>query len=570
MAQQGRPLNSGGGLPPPSSRPESYAGSTAHSQVYPAQHAVGGAGVASSSHSGSGGSGSGSRSTSTRHRSHNSETIAPGIVQGNASGPGGSASVPGDTRDVAVGGIGSEYGPYSHIRATSVPVNNGRNNQQLGNTAQAHGLVRPPPLGHKSVASYGSNGSATSSTSSSNGLLAPLPAGKEKSSASSVAGSTTGYSLSYGGAGQRTYRSQQTAGSASTPSNMEKGSAAGSGAGAAAAAAAPSPLLWTSKDTEVDDYLHNPDPKGKKDRTCTGFGSRGVLNVLALFILVVGLLVLFAGYPLISHFVTKSPGNLGGFGLGGTNGTGQVAQIPGLRNLIDPDTPTGSRTWTSPNTANKYDLVFSDEFNLPGRTFWPGDDPFWEAVDLWYGGTGDYEWYSPEAINTTADGALTILMSQQETHNLNFQSGMLQSWNKFCFTGGYIEFSAMLPGRQDTRGFWPGLWTMGNLGRPGYLGSTDGMWPYSYASCDWGTLINQTSPDGTQPSASLNANGPYSAQYGGSLSYLPGQRTSACTCPGEDHPGPNVRVSRSAPEIDALEAQNTVSGTMRRAEPVTT
>lgn len=32
-------------------------------------------------------------------------------------------------------------------------------------------------------------------------------------------------------------------------------------------------------------------------------------------------------------------------------------------------------------------------------------------------------------------------------------------------------------------------------------------------------------------------------------------RTSACTCPGEDHPGPNVNVGRSSPELDVLEAQ---------------
>lgn len=29
-------------------------------------------------------------------------------------------------------------------------------------------------------------------------------------------------------------------------------------------------------------------------------------------------------------------------------------------------------------------LVFSDEFNTDGRTFYPGEDPYWEAVDLHY------------------------------------------------------------------------------------------------------------------------------------------------------------------------------------------
>ncbi|KDN50357.1 glycoside hydrolase family 16 protein [Tilletiaria anomala UBC 951] len=285
---------------------------------------------------------------------------------------------------------------------------------------------------------------------------------------------------------------------------------------------------------------------------------RGILNVAALLVLVCGLLALFAGYPIIAHFVHKSAGTLGGFGLGGTNGTGQVAFLNGLRNLIDEDTKEADKTWTSGTNGNKYQLVFSDEFQQEGRTFWPGDDPFWEAVDIWYGATGDYEWYSPEAINTTG-GALQIVMRQKETHNLNFQSGMLQSWNKFCFQGGYIEMAVQLPGRQDTRGFWPGLWTMGNLGRPGYLGSTEGMWPYSYDSCDYGTLPNQTNPQGTGPPRVLNAQGPYSKNYDNKLSYLPGQRASACTCAGEDHPGPSHDVGRASPEIDILEAQNTHS-----------
>lgn len=33
---------------------------------------------------------------------------------------------------------------------------------------------------------------------------------------------------------------------------------------------------------------------------------------------------------------------------------------------------------------------------------------------------------------------------------------------------------------------------MGNLGRAGYGGSLDGTWPYTYDSCDVGTLPNQT------------------------------------------------------------------------------
>lgn len=110
---------------------------------------------------------------------------------------------------------------------------------------------------------------------------------------------------------------------------------------------------------------------------------------------------------------------------------------------------------------------------------------------------------------------------------------MLQSWNKLCFKGGRLEASISLPGRGDTSGFWPGFWAMGNLGRPGYPSSTDGMWPYSYDDkCDAGITANQSSSDG--------------------ISLLPGMRLPACTCKNQDHPNPGK--SRSAPEIDALEA----------------
>jgi beta-glucanase (GH16 family) len=74
---------------------------------------------------------------------------------------------------------------------------------------------------------------------------------------------------------------------------------------------------------------------------------------------------------------------------------------------------------------------------------------------------------------------------------------------------------------------------MGNLGRPGYAASTDGLWPYSYDDiCDLGITPNQSDPTG--------------------LSFLPGMRLPACSCKGEDHPTPGT--SRGAPEIDVIEA----------------
>lgn len=113
-----------------------------------------------------------------------------------------------------------------------------------------------------------------------------------------------------------------------------------------------------------------------------------------------------------------------------------------------------------------------------------------------------------------------------------------------------------LPGRASVYGLWPAFWTMGNLGRVGYGGTLDGLWPYSYDSCDAGTLKNQ-SLNGVPAIATTSGT---DAAFNYELSYMPGQRLSRCTCPDDKtHPGPKHPdgswVGRSAPEIDVFEAQ---------------
>ncbi|KAH7906855.1 glycoside hydrolase family 16 protein [Hygrophoropsis aurantiaca] len=318
---------------------------------------------------------------------------------------------------------------------------------------------------------------------------------------------------------------------------------------------------------EPDDYLHNPDPKRdlKNDKGGHIFTSRGIANLGCLFLLCalcVMLLYVFTNFfPLLSHFLAKKQTTQGGFNLGGINATGQVPKIPGNWGLIDIDTPQeaySKASYMDPN--DQWDLVFSDEFNTDGRTFYPGDDPYWEAVNLHYWGTNDLEWYDPASV-TTGGGALRLALNKVDpvhNHNLTYQSGMCR--NKFCFTGGLIEAAVTLPGSNNVHGLWPAIWTMGNLGRAGYGASLEGMWPYSYDSCDVGTLPNQTYPGQNKPAAALVNGDP---SHDNVLSYLQGQRLSACTCPGESHPGP-VRsngnyVGRAAPEIDIFEA--TVDGT---------
>ena len=42
--------------------------------------------------------------------------------------------------------------------------------------------------------------------------------------------------------------------------------------------------------------------------------------------------------------------------------------------LIDLDTPQDAYTFTSLSTGREMKLIFSDEFNTDGRSFYPGDD----------------------------------------------------------------------------------------------------------------------------------------------------------------------------------------------------
>ncbi|KAF8625530.1 hypothetical protein AX15_005334 [Amanita polypyramis BW_CC] len=329
------------------------------------------------------------------------------------------------------------------------------------------------------------------------------------------------------------------------------------------------PTLDQMDPPDDEDLLH--DPRSVKFLKSTVFVPwRGFFNIGLLLLLVLGLLTLFVFYPVYSYY-SNAARNAAITGNLRINATGQSPVLFQMPDLIDSATPVSAKTRVGFD-GQEYELVFSDEFEVPGRTFYPGDDPFWEAVDLWYGSTGDLEWYDPMQV-TTRGGALVITMDSADTtqagltpnstapftpannHNLNYRSGMLQSWNKFCFTAGYIEVAVTFPGpNENTQGYWPGAWTMGNLARPGYSATTSGMWPYTYDTCDVGTFPNQTYPDGSGPQAATHSDASR-AKYNYELSWLPGQRTSACSCPGSDHPGPSTDRGRGAPEIDIFEIE---------------
>ncbi len=145
----------------------------------------------------------------------------------------------------------------------------------------------------------------------------------------------------------------------------------------------------------------------------------------------------------------------------------------------------------------------SDEFNVPGRTFKDGDDPTWTALDksdddASSSGGGSLHFYNSSMVSTTENGYLELRsivdktewehfdVVKQKYHHVtkHFKSSMIQSWNKFCFTGGIIEVDVIFPGDPYIGGLWPAIWMLGNLGRATYEGSTNNIWPWSYNKCD--------------------------------------------------------------------------------------
>ena len=170
---------------------------------------------------------------------------------------------------------------------------------------------------------------------------------------------------------------------------------------------------------------------------------------------------------------------------------------------MDPDTPDSKRhirSFTDPH--HHYELIMSDEFNIPGRKFHDGYDPMWTGIDRsdddqTAQGRKSLQYYNSSYVKT-ANGSLIITTTTEDTKwrgwnpylkkyeqmSRHFRSGMVQSWNKFCFTGGILEVSVKFPGRWDIGGLWPAVWLLGNLGRATFEGSTNLMWPWSFDKCN--------------------------------------------------------------------------------------
>ncbi|KUF94818.1 hypothetical protein AM588_10010213 [Phytophthora nicotianae] len=137
----------------------------------------------------------------------------------------------------------------------------------------------------------------------------------------------------------------------------------------------------------------------------------------------------------------------------------------GIRTWVDPDTPEDRYVYTS-SRGRRWDLVMSDEFNVPNRSFRAGDDHMWTSLEKPDGVNGALELYSHNMTSTrcdddgtcyfyikTVDEVNVIHVYNMYTHPPSFEDvyfwyrgAMVQSWNKFCYQGGMLEVRAQLPG----------------------------------------------------------------------------------------------------------------------------
>lgn len=165
---------------------------------------------------------------------------------------------------------------------------------------------------------------------------------------------------------------------------------------------------------EDDDEMHMSrwdDDKRYTPKLKDRFSRENLVNTLGMVFLVLGLGVIFVVLPVISFTGTNlipytyhTPADETGMGNGSEAWShvndNQHSLLRNIRTgLVDPDTPKSAMTRQGIDGDNLR-LVFSDEFNEKNRSFYPGDDPYWFAPDIWYGATQDMEWYDPDAVNT--------------------------------------------------------------------------------------------------------------------------------------------------------------------------
>lgn len=167
--------------------------------------------------------------------------------------------------------------------------------------------------------------------------------------------------------------------------------------------------------------------------------------------------------------------------------------------VIDWRTPASA---TSLHDGSELELIMSDEFEDDEPRDW-ASDAVWRVVERPDYAAGALHFYSKEMVSVR-EGSLRIKTTRQLTtfrdypvdaegsplrdrpvveSKRSYSSGLLESWNKFCFRGGVIEARFRLPGVAGGGTVWPAVWLLGNLARAGHEDANSGVWPWSYDTC---------------------------------------------------------------------------------------
>ena len=137
---------------------------------------------------------------------------------------------------------------------------------------------------------------------------------------------------------------------------------------------------------------------------------------------------------------------------------------------VDSRTPVEARVVRGMGDRQLH-LVFSDEFEDEERSFVDGHDTRWTAEDRPGIPNAAIQYYNSSFVKTR-DGKLLIETARQNatwkendpttgkeySFSRVYSSGMVTTWNKFCFTSGMVEISFKLPGKALRGGLWPAFW----------------------------------------------------------------------------------------------------------------
>ena len=132
-----------------------------------------------------------------------------------------------------------------------------------------------------------------------------------------------------------------------------------------------------------------------------------------------------------------------------------LACSPRPSRWVDKDTP--QRHHCKVVDGEELQLVFSDEFQTAPAGPTGIDLDKWsptEAIDTdTYGDT----YLSPRLVSV-ANGSLNLSAADQGHASAGYTGAQVTSWNKFCYTGGYLEVRYKMPGRpREGLGIWPAL-----------------------------------------------------------------------------------------------------------------